>query len=63
MGLSCGTWDLCCGMQYLSLWCMGFSLVAARGLSSCGVQAPERMGSVVVARGLSCPVAFGILVP
>ena len=30
---------------------------------SCGVRAPEHVGSVVVARGLSCSVACGILVP
>ena len=40
-------------------------------LSRCGTQAPERVGSVVLwhvgslveARGLSCPSACGILVP
>ena len=47
-------------------------------LSNCGAQAPERVGSVVcgmralslrhvssvvVAHGVSCPVAYGILVP
>ena len=38
--------------------------VAAHGLLfSCGTQAPEHMGSVVAARGLSCPAACGILVP
>ena len=63
-----------------SLWHTGFSLVVACGFafSSCGVWAPERVGSVVcgtwalplrrassavVARGLSCPAACGILVP
>ena len=50
----------------------------ARGLCSCGVRVPERMGSVVcgmwtlslrrtssvdVAHGLSCPAACGLLVP
>ena len=61
-GLSCGAGDL-------SLWYTGFSLVVACGLSSCGTWAicgtrvPERMGSVVVARGLGCPAACGILVP
>ena len=39
------------------------SVVAVHWLSSCGVRAPECMGSVAVARGLSCPVACGILVP
>ena len=60
LGLSCGTRDLRCGMQDLllrcmgfSLWRVGFSLVVACGLSSCGVWAPERTGSVVEARGLS----------
>ena len=64
-----------------SSWqCTGFSLVVACGfsLSSCGVQAPERVGSVVcgmqalklrrtssvvVAHGLSGPMACGVLVP
>ena len=35
--------DLSCGLRDLLLWCAGFSLV--------------------VAHGLSCPVACGILVP
>ena len=38
-------------------------VAACRLLSSCGAQAPKRAGSVVVAHGLSCPVACGILVP
>ena len=43
---------------------MGFSLVVVRGLlSSYGVWAPERMGSVVAACGLSWPMACGISVP
>ena len=46
-----------------------FIYLAVSGLScgmqalSCGVQAPEHMGSVVVARGFSHPTACGILVP
>ena len=36
-----------------SLQHVGFSLVVAHGLSSCRARAPERMGSVVVACGLS----------
>ena len=55
---------------YLFFGCVGSSLrhtgsfVAVCGLlSSCGLQAPERVGSVVVVRGLSCPMACGILVP
>ena len=38
-------------------------VAVCRLLSSCGAQAPKRAGSVVVAHGLSCPVACGILVP
>ena len=48
----------------------GLSLVVARGLQSvwalvCSVQALllRRVSSVVVAGGLSCPAACGILVP
>ena len=64
-----------CGTRDLSLRCAGFSLVvaralecassvvAARGLCSCGMWAPERVGSVVAACGLRCPAACGILVP
>ena len=37
--------------------------VVTRGLSSCGTQAPEHMGSVVAAHGLSCSVICEILVP
>ena len=38
--------------------------IAVHGLlSSCGMRAPERAGSVVAARMLSCPVACGTLVP
>ena len=39
-----------------------FYFLAVSGLS-CSVRAPERVGSVVVARGLNCPMACGILVP
>ena len=47
-----------------ALRCAGFSLVVARGLlSSCGTQALELVGSVVVVHRLSCPAACGILVP
>ena len=38
-------------------------IAACRLLSSCGVQALGHMGSVVVARGLSCPAACEILLP
>ena len=74
---------------YLIYFWLCWLLVEARGflsscvmrvfsLSSCGTQAPDRVGSVVcgtwalslrhmssgvVARGLSCPAACGILVP
>ena len=71
LGLSCGTRDLHCGMWDPLLRRVGsllqhadFSLVVACGLlSSCGLQAPEHLGSVVAAYGLSCPMACGILVP
>ena len=43
---------------------MGFSLVVAPGfsVSSCGVQTPEPVGSVVVARGLqsACDLWFAV---
>ena len=54
----------CCGAGS-SLRGAGFSLVVVCGfsLSSCGAWAPEHVGSVVVAHGLSCPAACGILVP
>ena len=52
-----------CGMQDLSLLHVGFSVVVVHGLSSCGMQALERVGSVVGARRLSCPTACGVLVP
>ena len=70
-GLSCGTRDLSLQHGTSSLQCVGFSLVVARGLSSCsthglsncGTWAPERVGSVVVACRLSCLMACGVLVP
>ena len=37
--------------------------VAARGTSCCGKQALQRMGSVAVARSLSCPAVCVLLVP
>ena len=83
-----GMWDLSLWRTGSSLQCTdslsrctGFSLVAACGFflfSSCGAQAPGRVGSVVcstqalysrhvssavVASGLSCPTACGILLP
>ena len=45
----CGARALCCGVR--------------ASLPSCGVQASGHASSVVVACGLSCPAAFGILVP
>ena len=68
------TWDKTLTLSLLSssivpvrssLQRAGFSLVVARGfsLSSCGTWAPGCLGSVVVAYGLSCPSACGILVP
>ena len=52
-GLSCRTWDLRWGMQYLPLRRTGFSLVVACGfsLSSCGARVPEHVGSVVCGTG------------
>ena len=38
-------------------------VVALRPLSSCGMWALEHVGSVVAVHRLSCPVAYGILVP
>ena len=48
------------GCRLLSSCCVQ---AAEHRLSSCGVQAPECVGSVVVAHGLNCPAACGILVP
>ena len=42
---------------------LGLFVVARGLLSSCGLQAPGRVGSVVVVHGLSCPTACWILVP
>ena len=49
------------------LWCLGSRV---HGLRSCDVRVPGRVGSVVcgtralvVAHGLNCPLACGILVP
>ena len=50
-GLSCGMGDLCCSIWDLSLQPSGFFLVEGPRFS------------VVVVRGLSCPMACGILVP
>ena len=52
---------------FLKYLCIYFYLhrvlvVACRLLSSCAVQAPECVGSVVAAHGLSCPMAGRILV-
>ena len=63
LGLSCGTWDLSLWRVGSLLWHTGLSLVVVHGLSSCGVQALERMGSVVAVHGLSCLAARGIIVP
>ena len=73
----CHAQALRCGMWVLSpvvAWGSFLSPVVARGsflspvvacglLSSCGSWAPEHVGSVVVAHGLSCPTACEILVP
>ena len=54
-GLSCGTQDL--SLQHMISWLRftGISLAVALGL--------QNMGSVVVANGLRCPTAYGILIP
>ena len=77
-GLSCGMRDLLLQHVGSLLRCASFSLVVARGLSSCGAWAPEGTDSVVaalslsrcgvagsalVAHRLNCPAACGILVP
>ena len=60
--LRCGAWAShrggfsCCGARALGAQA---SVVAARGLSVCGVRA-ESAGSVVVVRGLSCSMACRI---
>ena len=51
LGLCCSTWDFCCGVQAFHCGRQVFSLYL------------WRVGSVVVACGLSCPAACGILVP
>ena len=45
------------------MWHAGSFVAARRLLSGCGTWAPEYVGSVVAAGGLSCSVACGILVP
>ena len=59
--LRCSTWALS-GFGAWALELAGSVVVALR-LSSCGAQAPDHTGSVVAVRGLSCPTAFGTLVP
>ena len=53
-GLSYSTWNLCCVMQDLLLWCLE-SLVVAQGLWNAWT-------SEIVSRRLSCSMAGGILV-
>ena len=50
---ACGIF-CCTVLASLELWCAGLLYL---------VVAPDRVGSVVVARGLSCPTACGIFVP
>ena len=54
----CGLFVAVC--RLLSSCCVQ---AAEHRLSSCGVQAPKCVGSVVVAHGLNCPAACRILVP
>ena len=61
--VACGIFH--CGMGSLS-WHAGFSLVVARGICSCGTRTSlslRHASLVVVACGLSCPMACGILAP
>ena len=53
LGLRCSMWDLHWGVRDLSLLLTGFSRCGMWVFlfSSCGAQAPGRMGSIVVARG------------
>ena len=39
-GLSCGTWDLCCGMQDLFIVAHRLFVAVVRFLSSCDTRAP-----------------------
>ena len=65
LDLSCSTRDLCGGVWDLSLWCAGFSLVVACrfSLSSCGVQALGRVGSLLRCAGISLVVACRFSLP
>ena len=55
--------DLFIWLHWVLVAAHGLFAVACGLLSSCGVQALERAGSVVVAHRLSCSAACGILVP
>ena len=61
--ISLGASGLNCNMPNLSLWCAGFSRCGAWAPEGRGAWAPEGHGSIVVARGLSCPVTCGVVVP
>ena len=69
LGLSFGTWDLKLQhgepsvVAHVLSSCGKASVDAAHKLSGCGTWAPERAGSVFVARRPSCSVTCGILVP
>ena len=58
-----GTQALHCSAPASSGCGVWFSPVAACRLSRCGTWSLEHVGSVVSVRGLSCPMAVGILVP
>ena len=70
--LACLVFVVCfvCVLRGFLVMCWVFAVacrlslvVANRGFSRCGTQALEYLGSVVVAHGLSCPKACGILTP
>ena len=61
-GLRRGTRGLCC-CEWGLLCSRGVRASHSRGFSYCGLWALEHMGSVVMAWGLGCLVAYGILVP
>ena len=68
VALHCGAWASLIAVCRLLFSCVRApehvgSVVVAHGLSSCGAQALECMGSVVAACRLSYPAACGILVP
>ena len=56
-------WWVFTAARRLFVLARGVSLAVVHRLSSCGTRALEHVDSVVVARGLGCPMACGMLVP